>query len=263
MTTGSPAGDMYDEFVPFHDLFYSDRRAEIDFYTSLLRRDHRSVLELGCGTGIIVAAVASAVSTRHGGASHAVGVDRSAAMLTWARRQHPALKWIKGDIVQPPVRGPFDYVVCALNTLQMLHSDNAVLRTLEAVHELLSADGLFVFDLYNAASSETRDAAGDDRLDRVVRSFSDESGRRFEVREEAIEDARGDSVQLDWRVMDVSETHASQRARLVMRLRHYSPGTIERLVTAAGLRILHRYGDVRKSPFDVHHSKKQVILCGR
>ena len=49
---------------------------------------------------------------------------------------------------------------------------------------------------------------------RLVRSFSDESGRRFEVREDAIEDARGDSVQLDWRVMDVSETYASQRARL-------------------------------------------------
>ncbi len=263
MTTGSPAGDMYDEFVPFHDLFYSDRRAEIDFYTSLLRRDHRSVLELGCGTGTIVSALAKVVSARHGRVSHAVGVDHSPAMLAWARRQHPTLTWIQGDMVQPPVRGQFDFVVCAFNTLQMLHSHRAVLRTFEEVRELLGADGLFVFDLYNASYSETGDSSDEGRLDRVVRSFNDERGRRFEVREDAFEDPRGESVQLDWRVMDVSEKCASQRARLVMRLRHYSPVTIERLVTAAGLQILHRYGDIRKSPFDVHHSKKQVILCGR
>jgi SAM-dependent methyltransferase len=263
MTTGSPAADMYDEFVPFHDLCYPDRGAEIDFYTSLLRHDHRSVLELGCGTGTIVSAVAKVVSARHGRASHAVGVDRSPAMLAWARRQHPTLKWIQGDMVQPPVRGQFDFVVCAFNTLQMLHSHSAVLRTFDEVRELLGADGLFVFDLYNASCSETGDSSNEGRLDRVVRSFSDESGRCFEVREDAVEDPRGESVQLDWRIMDVSENGALQRARLVMRLRHYSPGTIERLVKTAGLRILHRYGDVRKSPFDMYRSKKQVVLCSR
>ena len=255
--------DIYDEFVPFYDLSYSDRQTEMAFYTSLLRREDKSVLELGCGTGTIVAAIGRTLSMRLGSASRAVGVDRSTKMLEWAQTRHPNIEWIHGDLTGPPVRGPFDLVVCAFNTLQMLESDVEVLRTFEALRELLGPNGLFVFDVYNASCTETPSVSADARLNRVVRSFRDADGHLLEVREDATEDADGAWVQLDWRVVDTSVGTPEERARLVVRLRHYSPGAIENLLRAAGLRILERYGDVRRSTFDERSSKKQVVICSR
>ena len=263
--------DIYDEFVPFYDLSYSDRQPEMAFYTSLLRREDKSVLELGCGTGTIVAAIGRKLSMRHGSASRAVGVDRSTKMLEWAQTRNPNIEWLHGDMTRPPVRGPFDLVVCAFNTLQMLESDVEVVRTFEASRELLGPNGLLVFDLYNASfsetpsvpASETPSVSAEARLNRVVRSFRDADGHLLEVREDATEDAGGAWVQLDWRVVDRSVGTPEERARLVVRLRHYSPGAIENLLRAGGLRILERYGDVRRSTFDEHSSKKQVVICSR
>ena len=62
----------YDEFAPFYDLCYADRRAEIAFYTSLLRPQDRRVLELGCalparrGAGAAGGTPAGAARPRHG-----------------------------------------------------------------------------------------------------------------------------------------------------------------------------------------------------
>ena len=263
MTKGECVKDIYDEFVPFYDLSYAERQAEIAFYTSLLRGQDRSVLELGCGTGTIVAAIGHELSTRHGAASRAVGVDRSIKMLEWAQRRYPSVEWIQGDLTCPPVQPHFDLVVCAFNTLQMLESDAAVLRTFEASRDLLGPNGLFVFDVYNASSAETPGVTAGGRLNRVVRSFKSADGHLLEVREDAVEDATGGSVQLDWRVVDTAVIPPEQRARLVLRLRHYSPDAIERLTRAAGLRIIDRYGDVRRSTFNENGSKKQVVICSR
>ena len=185
MATEERVKDIYDEFVPFYDLSYSDRQPEMAFYTSLLRREDKSVLELGCGTGTIVAAIERTLSERQGSASRAVGVDRSTKMLEWAHTRHPNIEWMHGDMTRPPVQGPFDLVVCAFNTLQMLESDVEVLRTFEATRELLGRNGSFVFDLYNASFSETPSVSAEARLNRVVRSFRDADGHLFEVREDA------------------------------------------------------------------------------
>ena len=215
--------DIYDEFVPFYDLSYSDRQPEMAFYTSLLRREDKSVLELGCGTGTIVAAIGRTLSMRLGSASRAVGVDRSTKMLEWAQTRNPNIEWLHGDMTRPPVRGPFDLVVCAFNTLQMLESDVEVLRTFEALRELLGPNGLLVFDLYNASfsetpsvpASETPSVSAEARLNRVVRSFRDADGHLLEVREDATEDAGGAWVQLDCRGYvggDAGRTCAARRA---------------------------------------------------
>jgi SAM-dependent methyltransferase len=260
---GAPNADLYDEFVPFYDLAYPDRGAEIAFYTSLVRPEDTSVLELGCGTGSILAGIGRTLLMRRGAAARTVGVDRSALMLQHAREQHPQLQWVRGDLSQPPVRGPFDLIVCAFNTLQMLESDAALLRTFDAAHHLLGPEGRFVFDLYNPSHEALGAPSHADRRNRVVRSFTDAQGHRFDVRENATEDPDGMSVELDWRVMDLSVTPPAARARLVLRLYHYSPRTIESLLRLAQLRILERYGDVLRSPFDGRASKKQVVVCSR
>jgi hypothetical protein len=158
------------------------------------------------------------------------------------------------------LKPPFDLVVCAFNTLQMLDSDADVRRAFEAARNLLSPTGKFVFDIYNASFVDSP-IPPEARLNRVVRSFRHPDGQMLEVREDAFEDGDGGSVELEWRVLDTAVQPPIQRARLAVRLRHYSPDVIEKLLHAAGLRIVERYGDVRRDTFHHTQSKKQVVVC--
>ena len=61
-----------------------------------------SVLDLGCGDGTLLASLRP---------SRGVGVDLSLASLQEARRRHPHLQFVCGDIEEFPLSGSFDYVI--------------------------------------------------------------------------------------------------------------------------------------------------------
>ncbi len=60
------------------------------------------VLEVGCGTGDLLAAVDPVVG---------VGLDISHAMLTIARRKYPHLHFVQSDAHGPALSGRFDYII--------------------------------------------------------------------------------------------------------------------------------------------------------
>ena len=60
------------------------------------------VLEMGCGTGDLLAAV---------NPTFGVGLDISHAMLTIARRKYPYLHFVQNDAHCPSLTGPFDYII--------------------------------------------------------------------------------------------------------------------------------------------------------
>jgi SAM-dependent methyltransferase len=82
-------------------------REDLLYLSFLIPRGAR-VLELGCGTGHLLAALEP---------SHGVGVDFSDAMIAEARKLHSDLTFISGDIEDPSViaslAGPFDYILIA------------------------------------------------------------------------------------------------------------------------------------------------------
>ena len=61
-----------------------------------------SVLEIGCGTGDLLAALAP---------SRGVGIDISPKALEIARSKHPGLTFLAGDAEDIPLSEPFDYVL--------------------------------------------------------------------------------------------------------------------------------------------------------
>jgi SAM-dependent methyltransferase len=75
-------------------------------YLRFLIPEGARVLELGCGTGHVLAAVKP---------SFGVGVDFSAGMLAQARRSYPHLSFVEGDIEDEQLikslPGPFDYIL--------------------------------------------------------------------------------------------------------------------------------------------------------
>src|SRR5215471_4598965 len=75
-------------------------------YLKFLIPESAHVLELGCGTGDLLAALKP---------SFGVGVDFSAGMIAQARKAHPELTFLVGDIEDAAfvrsLPGPFDAIV--------------------------------------------------------------------------------------------------------------------------------------------------------
>jgi SAM-dependent methyltransferase len=94
-------------------------------YTRFLVPPGRRVLDLGCGTGRLLAALEP---------GRGVGVDLSPAMIAEAQRRYPDLEFRVGDVEDPDVLdsldGPFDVILLSdtvgsledcQNTLRLLH----------------------------------------------------------------------------------------------------------------------------------------------
>lgn len=91
-----------DAWMERNSFYYEDDRR----YTQFLVPAGARVLELGCGTGTLLASLSP---------SAGVGVDISPEMVDEARRRHPELDFVVGDVEDPStlagLQGPFDYIV--------------------------------------------------------------------------------------------------------------------------------------------------------
>ena len=254
--------EAYDGFATFYDASDFDRRPEIAFYESLVSDNHRTFLELGCGTGKILGQLAMNLAVPRRPDWRVVGVDLSAPMIEIARGRYPQFEWLWGDMTVPPVTGEFDIILCPFNALQQLKTESEFLSTLRAARSLLSREGLLIFDIYNDSYAPAPSPASSVGADRLVRTFIDKTGRSLEVREDVHQDPAGEFALIDWRIVDPNVSD-NPVATLQLKYRHYGAATVERLVEAAGLHIRERYGDVRKSRFSATSSKKHIVVCGR
>ena len=104
-----------------------DLGGEARLVDAMLPRGAR-VLDAGCGTGRVGAALAAA-------GHEVVGVDLDPVLVEAARQDHPGPQWLVGDLAELDLPGPgFDVVVSAGNVLAFLAPDTrrAVLRRLRA-----------------------------------------------------------------------------------------------------------------------------------
>lgn len=139
--------DDYADFYDWENAQTLDRR-DVRFWQDMARRARGTVLELGCGTGRVTLPVA-----RTG--ARIVGVDRSAEMLSHARRRvnrapvtrKPSL--VRADIRSLPFRKAtrFDLVMAPYGILQSLVREADLNATLASVSQVLARGGIFGLDL--------------------------------------------------------------------------------------------------------------------
>ncbi len=122
--------DWADASAPDRDRWIGRNRFFYDEdlrYMRFLIPEGARVLELGCGTGRLLAGLKP---------SHGVGVDLSPKMLEIARHNYPDLTFVEGNLEDPGVLdgldGPFDYVVLS-DTLGYLNDIQVALEGLHAV----------------------------------------------------------------------------------------------------------------------------------
>jgi SAM-dependent methyltransferase len=138
---------LYEDYADLYDVAFDwDVGEEIDWLVTRLGGDCRSVLEPGCGSGRIVAALAQR-------GIEAVGIDRSRPMTEIARRRFQEISGnasaVLADISRFQLNRLFDGAVCPINTLTHL-SPEELSRHLDvmAQHLAVGARYLVQLDLY-------------------------------------------------------------------------------------------------------------------
>src|ERR1700685_1456652 len=129
-------GDELERWREFNAAYHDD-----DFkFMRFLVPPGKRVLELGCGRGDLLAALAP---------SFGVGVDFSARTVAKARELHPDLHFVLGDVEDPAtltgIEGPFDYIVIA-DTIGMFEDIDG---TLQLVHHLCAPSTRIIISYYS------------------------------------------------------------------------------------------------------------------
>ena len=120
-------------------------------YCLAMARDAESVLDLGCGTGLLAAAL--------GGPRQVWGVDPAGAMLEVARAREggSAVTWVEADGRSVRLGRRFDLVVMTGHAFQCLLTDADQRALCETIAAHLAPEGRFIFDSRNPAQEEWRE----------------------------------------------------------------------------------------------------------
>jgi SAM-dependent methyltransferase len=132
----------YDHFARFYDALMNDPLANVERVLGYRERHmpHAdSLLELGCGSGSILAGLHQL--------GRLVGLDRSPQMLAAARAKVPRARFVQADMTTFELDERFDIVICVFDTLNHLVTLDAWRALFERARAHLHAGGLFVFDV--------------------------------------------------------------------------------------------------------------------
>src|SRR5215203_933426 len=152
--SGADSGDPYAELPELYDIEHAAFSDDIELYLRLAEVVGDPILELGCGTGRVLAPLAAA--------GHRVtGIDRSRPMLD---RAHATLQvqvnagdlWQRVTLAEGSMTeaesapgGPFGLVIFSLNGLMHLSDMAAQRAALESARRALDPRGMLVIDVLN------------------------------------------------------------------------------------------------------------------
>jgi SAM-dependent methyltransferase len=216
-------GEEYLRLYPHRDQEEADRGVD------LFLRHHRSrqgsrILDLACGAGRHMSAFRKA-------GVPAVGLDLSAPLLRRAMESLGAAPLVRGDMRSLPFSdGAFAAVTSFFTSFGYFSSKGEDRRVLQEIHRVLRPPGLLMLDFFNADRVRAELTPRDER--------TGPDGRRI-IQERRLADGGG-RVEKTIRIEDPA-SGAVQTFR--ERVRLYSSGELEELLTEGGFQLQQKYGD--------------------
>ncbi len=214
-----------------------------EFYLSLAGDGSKSILDLGCGTGLLCNAYAER--------NHDVtGVDPSAAMLEVARKKPfgDRIEWVQSFAQDFSADKQFDLIIMTGHAFQVLLEEADVQSTLAVMRTHLKRSGSIVFESRNPAIDWSREWNYDMVLE-LPSGISVRESRRLL----SFKNARM-SFELVYEFPD--ETLRSDSELLFL-----TKEQIEKHMREAGLRIHDLQGDWDGSPFNKQKSQEMIFTA--
>jgi SAM-dependent methyltransferase len=132
----------YSSFARFYDAVQgdgADRAATVRALIERHRPSARTVLELACGTGSILA--------RLRGDFEVTGLDRSPEMLALAAAKLPGVRLVEADMTRFALDERFDVVLCVFDSINHLLDFAEWEAVFDRGRDHLVDGGIFVFDV--------------------------------------------------------------------------------------------------------------------
>jgi SAM-dependent methyltransferase len=254
--TADPYAD--EELAALYDLFYADYAEDVAMYENFARRGDTPSLEIGIGTGRVALRLARA-------GLEIAGIDGSPHMLA---RLHNALdaepaiakrvRATEADMRDFDLGERFDLAFCAANTFQHLLTTDDQVAALRCIARHLTPGGIFVAKL---ESPRAVDWGADDGAMRLRDPRTDPATGETVMRLDARRAVAATLRTHNTRIYDRIHADGSVRRRVnEYTLKYTSPGEVRLLLEAAGMRLLHLYGDHDLSPFT--DASDSMVLVG-
>src|SRR5215216_1584932 len=152
--SGADSGDPYAELPELYDIEHAGFSDDVELYLRVAEVVGDPILELGCGTGRVLAPLAAA--------GHRItGIDRSRPMLDRARarlkvQENTGDLWQRVTLAEGSMTeaesapgGPFGLVIFSLNGLMHLSDTAAQRAALASARRALDPRGMLVIDVLN------------------------------------------------------------------------------------------------------------------
>lgn len=240
---------MNDYPAEFYDALHRGTPGDLEHY-KLHCAQASSLLELGCGSGRVLAALAAPSRS-------CTGVDIHPGLLSLAKErlvQAPRTQLIEQDMLQLDLRTKFDRIVLPFCGIYCVETQSELDSLLAGVAAHLKPGGRFILDTYNADLFHQ----DDDDPDQAQEPHEHEQIEVRGVRYQVFEQSRWDRSQQRILVSYLHAAHDPDAAKnagladeVVAELlhRYWLSEQLQESASRAGLALSDSYGDFEGSPW--------------
>ena len=253
---GPDLASVLDRFAPFYDDDYRHYQADLELVLALAEECGDPVLELGCGTGRVLAPLAA-----HG--CQVTGVDISPALLAVARARLAAAGH-SVTLVQADLRGlklqgrPFSFAFCTSNTLMHIADPEGQLDVLRGAHRHLRRQGRLLIDLFNPDIARLIQVDGVVELADHWHSDSGAQVLKWSVRRLDLAEQLQETLFI---YEEIAPDGTVRRTACPFTLRFLWRNEAELMLAAAGFELEAVWGDFDASPYG--SDSERLILLAR
>lgn len=248
--------ESFDLYARLYDLDYAGFDDDLFMYQQFAARCGAPILELGCGTGRLLLALA-------GDGSEVTGIDVSAPMLELARRKVIAqglegrVTLLRQDMRQLELDGRFNLAFAAINSFMHMETAGDQLAALVRIREHLNRGGLLVLDLFNPDLGRLVDAQGQVVLDKVM--TDPETGNQLIKFRAQTADLGQQMLHMALIVDDVDAGGSLRRHLFSFSMRYLFRGELELLLQQAGFEVEALYGSYDLDEFSGDSDKMIAV----
>jgi len=237
-----------------YDLMFPGTEAGVRFWLEDMVTAGDKILELACGTGRACIPLARA-------GYDVTGIDLSPAMLKEARHKTQSegltARWIEGDISRFQLDTKYDLIILTGNTLCHLLDLESVEACLSCVRDHLASEGRFILTVF-VPDPKLLQRRCDEQL--PFAEYEDPDGRG------AVTVTHTYIYEPDTQIKRITTYHRfednAEEITGELNMRMFFPQEIDALLKYNEFRIVHKWGDIDRRPFNAD-STQQLIVCRR